>query len=336
MAIMEKTNKIKKIFNGFRYFWRLHQSFKSAAVDFQPDIVHANDLDTLLAGYLIKRKTGAKLLYDAHEIWTEQSVTMPKTLSFVAKILEKWLLGKIDGFITVNSSLCQKIEELHHIKIKVPSTIIHNYPEEALALKRNPWPKEIKGKKIILYQGRYAPDRGLEELVLAAEYLDKNNMVVLRGTGSDVIKKKLEQIVQKANLAKKVIFLPPVQMQEMVNSAKGADLGIIFYRPTNLNNLYASPNKLYEYTLAGLALGVSDLPELKSFVKQNNNGLVFKSLNPKKIAGQINELLKDHKKLHELKTNSRQCAANFSWQSEEKILVETYKKLINKERSENN
>ena len=35
------------------------------------DIIHTNDLDTLPAGYLAARMMGAKVLYDAHELWSE-------------------------------------------------------------------------------------------------------------------------------------------------------------------------------------------------------------------------------------------------------------------------
>ena len=33
-----------------------------------PSVVHANDLDTLPAGLLLARRSGARLVYDAHEL----------------------------------------------------------------------------------------------------------------------------------------------------------------------------------------------------------------------------------------------------------------------------
>jgi hypothetical protein len=37
----------------------------------RPSLVHANDFDTLPAGYIGSRLVGAKLVYDSHELWNE-------------------------------------------------------------------------------------------------------------------------------------------------------------------------------------------------------------------------------------------------------------------------
>src|SRR5262249_6374565 len=39
---------------------------------FAPDVVHAHDLDALLAGRLVARRAKARLVYDAHELYTDQ------------------------------------------------------------------------------------------------------------------------------------------------------------------------------------------------------------------------------------------------------------------------
>jgi len=60
-----------------------------------PDFVHAVGFETLLAGYMIKKFTGAKLIYDSRETGTRKDL---------AKFLEKFLLKKVDGQIKSDSS----------------------------------------------------------------------------------------------------------------------------------------------------------------------------------------------------------------------------------------
>ena len=45
--------------------------FVEAAADRDFDYVHANDLPTLMAAWVISRRRGVPLVYDAHEIWSE-------------------------------------------------------------------------------------------------------------------------------------------------------------------------------------------------------------------------------------------------------------------------
>jgi hypothetical protein len=50
-----------------------------AAEEYAPDIVHCNDLDTLLIGYMFKIKHGSRLIFDAHEIYQYGSRRYPSS-----------------------------------------------------------------------------------------------------------------------------------------------------------------------------------------------------------------------------------------------------------------
>src|SRR5690349_19713297 len=54
----------------------------------EADIVHAHDLDTLPAGWLLARRRNARLVYDAHELYTGFDRKPPRLWLAVVRRLE--------------------------------------------------------------------------------------------------------------------------------------------------------------------------------------------------------------------------------------------------------
>lgn len=326
IVLPKSNNPLTKFWIALNYFKSLNKKFISEAVKCDPDIIHAHDLDTLLAGYLINRKTGAKLIYDSHELWTKQGMPIPKIFIWFMGLLERWLIKKVDGLISVNESILEELKNMYHFK-PIPQTVVYNCPKyfKTILIKK----PSVKIK--ILYQGRFAPNRGLEELVLASRYFKKNVELYFRCTGEEDIKQKIYSLVKKYKLEKRIFFLKPVAMEDLSRAARFADIGIIPYLPTNRNNELASPNKLFEYSMAGLAIACSHLVELRKFVKAHQNGLLFKPEDPKSIARVINRFAEDHLLLAQSKENSIKAAKEYNWEKQAEKLIDLYKNLLKKE-----
>lgn len=328
-SLLGKIYKTISIF-AFFYAWfrKINRFMAQAGIKARPDIVHANDLDTLIAGYLIKKQTGARLIYDAHEVWTEQGMEMPSIIIRYFKLIEKKLLKEIDCFITVNESIITEISRMYHHQFKVPVQAVYNCPYYQ-KIKFKP----TKGKVKILYQGRYAFGRGLEKLVEAAQKMSPKGQLEFRALGDPRVKQKLEKMVKERKLSNKVKFLEPVAMNDLVKAAANSDIGIISYLPGNINNYLCTPNKLFEYPMSGLALAVSDLPELRKFVQKYKNGVLFNPQNPKNIARALDSLILYKFKLNEAKRNSLEEAKIMNWENEEKKLIKIYGDLTTEPKS---
>ena len=90
---------------------------------FNFDVVHCHDLDTLQAGVWLKKKTGCKLVYDAHEIFgimIERDVRK-SVVNYVFK-MEKKLIKHADHVITVTEPLKKYFEKI----AKAPITTVMN------------------------------------------------------------------------------------------------------------------------------------------------------------------------------------------------------------------
>jgi len=159
---------------------------------------------------------------------------------------------------------------------------------------------------IILYQGGFSPNRGLEQLVLSAkEY--KKGILVFMGWG--IIEDKLKELTRKEGLEDSVLFTGPAEQDVLLSYTAGADLGVIPYRFIGLNNYYTSPNKLFEYINANVPVVGSNFPELKRVILDYNIGDVFEPEDPSDIARAINKVLENKDVLHEMKNNTHKAAA---------------------------
>ena len=67
--------------------------------------------------------------------------------------------------------------------------------------------------------------------------------------------------------------------------------------------------------MAGLALVVSDLPEIRRIVEVNKNGMLVDKCNEKEIAKTINMLNRD--RINEMKRRSLEAAKHLNWESEQ-------------------
>ena len=293
------------------------------------DIYHGHDLHTVPTAYKTAARTNSKVIYDAHELYTEMS-GLKSIERKLYTIIERKYAPKVNAVITVNESIAAELKERYHLKVK--PNIIFNCPEVSrnIIITKNDVLREklniSKETKIVIYQGGFSRNRGLFNLIRSAKYIN-NGVVVFMGWGR--IEDDLKTEVKKLKLEDKVIFTPGVPQNELLNHSKSADLGVIPYQFVGLNNYYTSPNKLFEYINAGVPIAASDFPELKRVIDKYNIGETFDPESPKSIAEGINKIIDNPEYNNNLKENTKFAATDFTWEREEKKLLKIYDRMIN-------
>ncbi|MFH1454437.1 MAG: glycosyltransferase [Armatimonadota bacterium] len=286
--------------------------FVMEALKVKPDVVYCNDLDTLISGVELKNKTGCRVIYDAHELFSEQFTNKSDEWKEYFFELEKTLIGFADGVITVNESIGKELVKRYNIK---DYTVVANCARYK-SINLRPSKKE----KTILYHGRFEINRGIEELVEAMRYIEGAKLI-LRGDG--FIKDRLADIIKEHKLDKKVIFKNMLPVDKVIEESAKADIGVIAYVPNCLNNYFCTPNKLFEYIMAGLAVCGSDLPELNNYIIGGGIGEVFDPRKPRSIADSINKILGNENILKRCRDNVRVLAKEkINWEIQEKKLKE--------------
>jgi hypothetical protein len=296
----------------------------------KPSIVHAHDLSSLPLCAKFSRKHKIKLVFDAHEIYDHLAQSDDNLAELNGKLL-KIYSPDVHRFITINTSIAQYYKKTYrsfptatiikNASIKAPHFNYDGRLHEAAGLDLN--------RQIIIYQGGFAPNRGLESLLLASEYLDDRWSIVFMGWGKleDQLKRiALALILKKPSLTERIKFLPKVKQDELPLWTAGATLGAIPYENTGLNHWYCNPNKLWEYPNACVPILASPFPELSSYVNKYGIGWLLEDpLTPLGIAELINSLSEDEISIR--RNNCRQFINEDNWSVYSTRLKELYTKI---------
>lgn len=303
---------IKKVFERIKFGFELYKN----AVQFKPDIIHSNDFDTLLFSVLASKKTGAKVVYDAHEIYSNNgNIAKHKLLSMFVTFIEKKLIIHTEYFITVSNAARKYYDD-------------KNYPKSPIVVTNAPYLEDINFVKksndfSVVYQGIISPNRGYEEFVQASKLVNKKIELLIRGYGP--LKEQLIQEKNENNL-ENIYFPEPVGISELIKKAAESKVGVVLTKPVNDNYKYTVSNKIFEYIHAGIPVILSKVPEHEFLNEKFNIGIIIETVTPQKIAEAINYLYEHPDKYNELKRNTEFAKKQLSWELEGRKLWGLYQK----------
>ncbi len=299
-----------------------------AVVGFTPAVVHAHDTDTLPAAVRAAKDAGAKLVYDAHELFPDQfageGVGSVAAVRWWWRSVERRLIPKADAVVTVSPGLARMLSE----RFRVEATVVRNTPVLMPLLESTRLRDELgvaEDIAIVLYQGLLLPERGLGPLVEAmAEVPDA--VLAIQGTGSEESAMREKMVAR--GLEDRVRFMGWVAPADSHEYACGADIGVVIYEATTLNNRLAGPNKLFVYLMAGLPVAARDFPGPRDVVIGESVGDVFADATGPSIAATLNRMLADRGALAAMGARAREVAeSTYNWDAEKVALVELYARL---------
>lgn len=304
---------------------RFNLSLINKVRKYKPKLIHANDLDTLPGGFIAAKLTGAKLLFDGHELYSSVGRDVGKLGQQLLFVLEKLLVRQADAVVTVSDNLADAMAV--DMGIEKPYVVLNAVPYvDTSGMTPKEWTKQFGGKKIVLWHGKYVKNRSLHEAIMAAKYLPDDVALVFRGYGP--LEDELRQFVKEQGLTEKVHFVPPVAMFDLVEYAVGADIGLFPCDPTLLSIQYAAPNKIFEYIMAGLPCVATDTAEVRRILSKYSLGETFRPNDSEDMANVIVEMLSKGEELEKIKVRSLKAARDYSWDLEGEKLMNIYGELL--------
>lgn len=281
------------------------------------ELIHANDLDTLPVGAELARRTGARLVYDAHELSSE-AVDLQPLIASSRRRREARLAPLADAIVTVNPLIAEEMSK--RFRVHAPAVVYNGASRcETVA---QPLHEPVR----ILFQGQFFADRNLEDLVRAMDRLRGSAVLTLQGWGG--VEPELRRLVQELDLAGTVTFVRPAAPEDVVEEAAEHDIGIINHLPLSLNHVYSSPNKLFDYMAAGLAIVASDLPVLRLVIEDAKCGVLHPQAGPAALADVIGGLVDDAGQLAVMKANAIAACPRYSWAAQAKTLLDVYSSVL--------
>ncbi|MBR1769101.1 MAG: glycosyltransferase [Bacteroidales bacterium] len=287
---------------------------------FKPiDVLWANDLDTLLALFVVSKLRRKPLIFDSHELFTQVAeLNYNPFAKKVWTLIERSILPKLKYVVTV----CQPIKEYFKNKYNIEAAVVRNIP---LYKEENQQPKHYPlEEKFIVWQGATNIDRSLEDLVTAMKDVDAKLYIMGQG---DVLN-SLRRQVKENHLKEKVIITGRLNFEQMMTYTRKASLGLSLDRPTNKNYEISLPNKIFEYINSATPILATPLCEIRNIVETYEVGEFIEEPTPKNIAKRINELLSDENKLQRLSDNCLKAQKELSWQREEKSVFDILDKIF--------
>jgi len=315
-----KNNTIRISITAFLNWFCFNLGAFIKGLSCSPDLVYANDLDTLMVGYLIAKIKKAKIIYDSHEIWLQSSRF--ENASWIHKkiwvIIEAKLIHKVNSVIVTTQARADYLEKYYNIK---EVNVLKNCPRFQNIKKTLLLREEFKIPKentILLYQGMLTEKRGIFRILNVIESVD-NISIIFMGMGQD--KEKLISCIEERNLTNKVFVKDAVAPDVLLQYTASADIGLQLLYNSNFNHYSTISNKIFEYIMAGIAIIASDFPEIRKIITENQIGLLIDPENEEQIKDAILKFVNDKAFLTYCKSNSLSIRHRYTWENEELKLI---------------
>lgn len=232
------------------------------------NIVYLQDYYSTFPGWIlsffVKKE---KLIYDAHEL-----LVNPRRFSLSRREkffiwFEKQLVKKVKWVVAANRERETFLRRLYKLTNTTSVMNISKYYKTDKARELN------VSNIIIVYQGAITESRNLSFFIDAIKKLPSNIKLLFIGDGPSLTLYK--ERVSDLNLNNRVTFTGRLSNSQMMEKLTTCSIGIVSYSFNGLNNIYCSPNKIFEYASISLPFISTKQPFIDVITKQYNIGETF-------------------------------------------------------------
>lgn len=283
------------LFGVFRFYFHTRK-------DWRPDVVIASStypLDMLPAAYIAKRSQ-AELVYEVHDLWPLTQIElwgMSRWHPFIMLLqwAEDFAYSRADAVVSMlpcakDYMVTRGMEPSKFVTI--PNGIVLDDWNSG----RTPIPAEhsrkladlrANGYFIVGYAGSHGHANALD-VVLSAAFILRKERVAFVFVGDGTEKSALVERAINEEL-ENVHFFPSIQKAAIPNFLEDCNCLIIAWKNISMYRFGISPNKLFDYMMAGKAIvestGAGNAP-----VRQADCGLTVEPENPAAIAEAVRTL----------------------------------------------
>jgi len=308
--------RIRNFFNkGFLFYAENNIRLFFLLLFHKMDLICSIDVDTILPGMLISKLKRIKRVYDAHEFFTEmKEVRSRARVRKVWERIEKTCVPQYEYGYTVSQGLSDAFREKYNRDYRV----IRNFPV------MKPLNEELRRERFLIYQGAVNEGRGFEYLMPAVKSTGERFIICGDGNFMNQLKKIIQDNSMQHQVELKGMMLP----DELYLLAQTAALGVGLAEKEGINQYHSLANKFTDYIHAGLPQIAMDFPEYRRLNEQFEVAVLINDLSVERIAATLSSVMNNQELRERLHQNCIAARKVFNWQTEEKVLIEFYKKLL--------
>lgn len=256
----------------------------------ETQVFHAKALITLPVVREAARRLGGWFVYDVADYHTEAArlARMPGVVRALVRRRERGWARDAAGTLAVSQPIADLVADRWGV---APPVILMNCPPawhpETPGVVASDLVRRTAGipvdRPVVLYQGGYSVDRGIEEMVAA---LAEPPLRVLDAVGVFMGFGRLDAWLRERAAAdpEHLVVLPPVAPDELLPWTASADVTFVGQPPRTLNQRYNLPNKLFESLMAGVPAVVAKDNEQCRLVTAERVGACADIDSPRAIA----------------------------------------------------
>lgn len=304
-------------FSKARGFRKAMKQLQEKVIEYEPEIIHAHDLETLDTAVKASKRNDAKVIFDSHEDWPMMEIVQNWFIGKYYEKKQKSLIKKVDAVLTVSDELAVRLGG---------ATVLYN--SEPLELVEKPVDTDRFGLDGVVagYIGGLRKAI-LEEILEAASKVSALSLLVVggppkgRGGYSEMIE-ELEKIATEKGANAK--FTGPLPYSMMGECYKTCDILIVGHYVDERLRDYAIPKKLLDAMAYRIPAIVGPYDARRKIVERYECGVVSDDW-----VNTLTELANDKELRQKMGENGfKAFKMNYSWELQEKKLLEVYENLL--------
>lgn len=216
----------------------------------------AINFPSLVPALILKGLLGVPVIYEALEYWPEADPDQGEFAKVFWREFERRLVRYADHRGTVSPPLARLMTETFGPTFyAIPNCAPLSEKSRAAPSSSRSGSSQKAETVTFLFQGNFAPYRGLELLIKAWTKVNPRARLTLRGPDS-AFKAKMVALAGELGLTESQVSFPAaVSVEKLVSSAQAdGDVGLVPYTRAGANYANCSPNKLSQYMAAGLPI----------------------------------------------------------------------------------
>ena len=308
------------------------QSRRARKVAPSADLIHGMAYMGIPVAHAIadRESRRPRVVYDARDIYMNAAnlARMRGPVRWVIARAEKRWARRADRVITVN----EPYAEVMASRFVVPKPLVvlncsyRFTPPEPQERRFHEHLELPASQRVVLYQGGFSLDRGIEQLFEAIREIDDATLVLM---GYGLQEAAYREQAASVELRDRVRIMAAVPPAELLSWVASADVVAMPIQPTTLNHRLTTPNKLFEAMAAGVPVVASDLPGMAPIVRDTGAGLVVDPTDPAAIAAACRQILDASPEERAAWRRRALDAAHrtYNWERQVEILFAEYSRL---------
>jgi glycosyltransferase involved in cell wall biosynthesis len=309
------------------YLERMHSWFIYPAIKAKPDIIHANDADTLSIAIETKEYWASKghkvaVVYDSHEFTAGVYRANPTWLPAMESLEYKYI-PKVDAVVTVSEAIAKLMKERFSLD-QLPEVVVNapSFQSEEVSLTFPSLRESLNldaSVPLFVYVGVSAELRGIHTAIEALRYFPEAHLAIV--TKNNYYLGTCRELAKEIGVTNRVHIKPYVAQHLVSAYISDASAGIspILHHP---NHELSCFTKFYEFLHSRLPIVTSDVQVMKETTLNLGVGTSYIAGDPIDCANQMKELITNLGKYQSAITD--ELLNELSWESQESKLHALY------------